>query len=76
MKSEECTFTATDLSPVMVNLAQQNLEAYLRKIGVTEDFEVWMKNKKVSFESADAEIPMKIQFKFDRIMANLVLHIA
>ena len=42
LKSQECTYLATDLSDNMVEHAKEFLNTYLKKLGVSLSLEQWM----------------------------------
>lgn len=74
LKPQESTYLATDLSPVMLDLCRQNLTAHLTKMGVSDSFEDWTKKHHMEFKQADGAKPIESTHKFDRIIANLVIH--
>ena len=44
-------------------------------MGVTTPLEAWMQQKNIRIEVADGEEKIDAPYKFDRILANLVVHI-
>lgn len=64
----------TDLSPNMLKQSKSNLEGYLSMLGVTDSVEDWMGKQNLTLQIANGEQKVDFPFKFDRIIANLVLH--
>ena len=75
LKSDDTTYLATDLSKVMVEMSKKNIGKYIQKLGVDGPVEEWMQKKKLEVRQTDGEEKIETPFKFDRIMANLILHI-
>lgn len=59
----------------MIDLSKSYLAHYLHKLGVTMDTEEWMKRQNLEYQVLDGEKPIKTEYKFDRIICNLVLMI-
>lgn len=59
----------------MVEMSKNNIQSYLQKMGVTTPLEAWMQQKNIRIEVADGEEKIDAPYKFDRILANLVVHI-
>jgi SAM-dependent methyltransferase len=74
LKAEEATFLATDLSKVMLQTCKQTIQTNLAKMGVPTTLEEWLQKKHLEFKIADATKKVEAPYKFDRIIANLVLH--
>ena len=66
---------ATDLCENMVELARNNIQAYLQKLGSKDSAEEWIARQKLTLRAADGAEPIQYHYKFDRIIANLVLMI-
>ena len=63
------------MSPVMCDLAMDYLSTYLKKIHVKKDVKAWMQDQRLDIIVGDAEEPIKTEFNFDRIVANLVVNL-
>ena len=45
----------------------------VQDLGIGEDIDGWLKRYNLEFRVANAEEPIELPYKFDRIIANLVL---
>ena len=59
----------------MCDLAMDYLSTYLKKIHVKKDVKAWMQDQRLDIIVGDAEEPVKTEFDFDRIVANLVVNL-
>lgn len=50
LKSNECTYLATDLSENMIEMAKAYIDNYLLKIGVDKSYEEWSKLHNIQFK--------------------------
>lgn len=73
LKPKESTYLATDLCEKMVALFKENIGKYLSKMGVSLPTEEWMASQNLEVRAANGEEPIECNYKFDRIIANLVL---
>jgi ubiquinone/menaquinone biosynthesis C-methylase UbiE len=73
LKSEECTYLASDLSEKMVEASRHFLSSYIQKLGVTESIDKFMERQRLEIGVHDGEVGFKTVHKFDRIICNLVL---
>ena len=77
MKRTEAGYLATDLSPVMIDLAKVNVKKHYEMFGDSKDYERWLERVSLFFRVADGEefIEAHNGQKFDRIISNLVLNL-
>jgi trans-aconitate methyltransferase len=73
LKAPETTYLATDLTQSMVDMAQKRLKTNLEKAGVSASVEEWTKKNNITIRAANGEEPIEAPYKFDRMIANLVL---
>jgi SAM-dependent methyltransferase len=73
IKSEESTYLATDISDKMIESTRSSLTTSLKRLGVSDSLDKWMERQKIEIGVHDGESPFKSSYKFDRIIANLIL---
>jgi len=54
-KQISTTYLATDLSDKMIEVAHQNLQSYLDKIGVKEELKQWMDRHHLTLRAASGD---------------------
>ena len=59
----------------MIEVAKNNLEAYINKIGVHHSIEDWFIKHNLTLKVANADDAIESPHKFDRIIANMLLMI-
>ena len=75
LKNENTTYLGTDLAENMIKEAHLTLEKELKKMGVEANLEDWMKKQRLELRTANGEEHIQSDYKFDRIICNLVLMI-
>ena len=77
MKQQNAIYLATDISPLMVDLAKQNVRKNYEIYDSKQSYDDWLKNINVEFKVANGEEPIVAsnKEKFDRIICNFGLHL-
>lgn len=57
----------------MTAIAKEEVAKYIAKMGVTASVDEWMKDQQLEIRTANGEEPIESEYKFDRMIANLVL---
>ena len=73
LKPLDCTYLASDFSEKMVKYSIETIDEYLEKMGVEMLTEEWMDRNNLTLQVANCMKPIPSEYKFDRIIANLVL---
>lgn len=57
----------------MTAIAHEQIKKYIDKMGIEKDAGEWMKEHNLEIRTANGEEPIASEYKFDRLIANLVL---
>ena len=73
LKGVKTTYLATDLSQNMVDLAKEGIHQFCTKMKIPGNIDQWIESQNLTLKAANGEESMDVEYKFDRIIANLVL---